>query len=592
MKHIKFLKNLNTDLNEGGALDDVYEACRTLDMAGAVIAALRVLHDTGNLPEIENKQKNEDLASLYRNKGLLYFHKRKLCRRALEWYNRALLRAPDGSRNLMLAYYNRSELSFYVGAYAESLKDIETCIQFQCEKELAVFFRTTGLLEKLTTMKEKCEEKILNNEDKVVVHKNSFSEQFFKIKGQIHPEIPCLSADIDIVHESGKMKAVATKDIPVGTVLLVETAYATCSTQEKSLVTCYYCQKMAFHLTPCDNCCYALFCGKKCKELCLNEYHLIECQIMDLLQEIDNGGRFRLAIKTVLKLKTQCEQWSTLIKESENIGANRLKNSSLKELYDVNNYSSMLSFNSDRHFIYGSLYNSSFVYALVIYYLQKISGFFPVKQKDCLQAKKCLAKLFMTLELMWPSVTQIYNNAADPLVNNGSPFNKDVPADLPYHYGLLSFTSKLRHDCEPNVFLVGLDNQVCMFAIQPIKDMSELKVSHNGHWLLRSNMEHAWLMKLFHNTLIVCTCRVCKEGWNNKNLMKTDLSKFQKSTCRQWSVMNKDPLNAPIFEETCKTLTVLNKRMETSAYYNVFKYFVFILRCHQLIATQNCWLSY
>ncbi|XP_073961307.1 uncharacterized protein isoform X2 [Choristoneura fumiferana] len=75
MKHIKFLKNLNTDLNEGGALDDVYEACRTLDMAGAVIAALRVLHDTGNLPEIENKQKNEDLASLYRNKGLLYFHK-------------------------------------------------------------------------------------------------------------------------------------------------------------------------------------------------------------------------------------------------------------------------------------------------------------------------------------------------------------------------------------------------------------------------------------------------------------------------------------------------------------------------------------
>lgn len=470
MTYLNTLKSLIDDLNNRGVLDDVYEACRTVDMAGAVIAALKVLQDTGNLLEIEYKNKNEDLAATERNSGLRQFHKRNIYRTALEYYNKALLQAPSGSINHVLTYHNRSAVLLKAGVYADSLEDIETCLKFQFEKNMPHFFRDTGLLRQLTTMKIKCEREIKSAGISVSLP----PEDICRIKGNIHPEIPCLSADIDIVNESGRLKAVAIKDIPVGTLLLVETAYVTCSNEAKSILACYYCQKMSFHLIPCNNCCYALFCSKKCEELCLNEYHRIECQIMDLLQKIDIGGRFRLAIKTVLKLKNQCKQWSTLIKESENIGANRLTNSSTKEIYDVNNYSSMLSFNSNRHFIHGPLFNSCFIYAIVIYYLHKISGFFPVKQNDCLQAKRCLAKLFMTLELMWPSITEINT----PAMKLEDPNYQGDVSDYPYHYGLLAFTSKLKHNCEPNVLLVGKDNQVYMFAIHPIKNMTELKISH------------------------------------------------------------------------------------------------------------------
>ncbi|KAI8439834.1 hypothetical protein MSG28_013501 [Choristoneura fumiferana] len=539
----------NQILNRQGLLDEVYEALRTVDMVGAVMSALKILRITHTLPIIVNNEKTKERKHFYVSQQF---------QKAFECYNKALLYAPKDSIELVQAYSNRSALHLQLEAYTASIKDIETCLNMNC---------TEDLKKKLMKRKFQCQIMLWKESLKDGILRCTFSDKFFNFKREKHPQIPCLSSDVHVVSECGETRVVAAKDVEMGTVLAIETAYATYSLEDKAYSTCYYCQKITLNLFPCDNCCYALFCSKECQKLCLNEYHYIECKIMNVLQTVNVGSSFRLAIKTVLKLKTQCKEWNTLIKESQNIGTNRLKTSSLNEIYDVKNYSSILSFNDKRHFVHGVLYNSCLDVAIVIHHLQNLNGFFPTDPKESLEAQKCFAKLFMSLELMWPCTTEI-DNAAEELTGS------DLVSNFPSHFGWFAFTSKLKHACEPNVLVLGLDNRVALVALKPIKKNAELKISHIGHWYERLYEGKLRSLKLYQTSRIICTCRVCKGSWTMNNLNKSELTPVQKKAYSSWERSKENILvqrEASYFKEICKILTVLQDKVQTKEHHAVYK---------------------
>ncbi|KAI8439828.1 hypothetical protein MSG28_013495 [Choristoneura fumiferana] len=447
-------------LEENGFLQHIYGALSSMDLSAAVLGALQGMCITRSLPYIPKTEKNVALSSICRNEGNDHFNS-ECYQKALECYNKALLFAPKGSMELILAISNRSALLFKLKAYSASFHDIETCLKLGC---------SGGLLEKLKKRKVSCTNMIASEMYKTFSLVHGFPEEFFKFNEKKHPEIPCLSADVDIISISGEKRVAASKDIEIGTVVVVETAFATCSARDKSQVACYFCQKMSFNLIPCDNCCYALFCSTECQKRCVSEYHDIECQIMSVLEALSEGSKFRLIIKTVFKLIKKCKTWSKLIEES-NIGANvRLNTSSLGQIYNVENYSSMLCFNENYHFVHGILYNHSFMYAIVIHYLEKISGFFPATPRD-LEAKKCFAELCMRLGMMYPYVTEMNSTA-----ENFS--DMQIRSDnAPSHFGLFALTGKLNHSCDPNVVVIGLNNRVALVAVKPIKKMTEITIS-------------------------------------------------------------------------------------------------------------------
>ncbi|XP_073954982.1 SET and MYND domain-containing protein 4-like [Choristoneura fumiferana] len=545
-------------LEKKGLLDEVYNALSAMDMSAAVLAVLGGMRQVGSLLIIHKTVKNTDLSRKFRTVGNEHNTSQRYLN-ALECYNKALLHAPLDSTELLHAYSNRSQLLFKLKAYTAAFKDIQTCFKLQCEGDL---------LKKLKKRKNECVKMMWEEKFKHDQFIKGFPEEFFKTNQKKHPDIPCLSADVEIVSESGERTVTAAKDITVGSVIALETAFTTYSSNNKGPVSCYYCQKLTLNLIPCDNCCFALFCDKECRKRCVNEYHEIECQIMDVLQLLNMGHRFNLTIKTVLKLKSKCKQWSKLIEESNNIGASRIKTSSVNQMYDVNQYSSILCFKEDRPFVFGHLFNNCFAYATVIHYLENISGFFPESPTDRLEAMKCIAKLCMTLDVMCPFITEIYDTVLNISTQELWTLNKRG------HFGWFSFVGKLKHSCDPNVIIFGLNNRVALVAVKPIKKMTEITVSYVDHYYNQAYGERLKrATKLYQSTLNVCKCRVCEESWGII-LHDKAMNSMQLESYLAWEFMKRTQMlhvqRNLMFKVTCTSLSKLSDLPNTKEHLAVY----------------------
>ncbi|XP_063386666.1 SET and MYND domain-containing protein 4-like [Cydia fagiglandana] len=565
----------NEILLRKGLLGDIYKAVNNLD-GSAVLEAYKVLSITKGFPRMHSHIKSNDKSCVFRSHGNDYYQEENY-QMALEMYNKALLFAPKGSIEMLHAYGNRSALLFHLNAYSACLKDIETCRKLGCTGDLA---------KKLNKRYEQCMESMWKENLKDNILLCSWAQEYFKFDVKKHPDISCLCADVDIVSEDGEQKIVATKDLKIGTVVAIDTAFVTHSLPDKCLVSCHYCQKTTFNLMPCDNCCVALFCSLQCKERCLNEYHNIECQIMDILLTIDAGHKFRLAIKTFLKLKSLCKDWTTLIKEANNIGTSRLNESSLSEIYNIENYSSILCFKEDRRFVFGTLYNSAFIYASVLHRLEKVLGFFPQSKSEGLEAKKCFGKLCLTLQLNCPA-TELVTSAEELTVGQ-------IVTDMPAHFGWFPFAGKLKHCCEANLLALGLDDRLALIAVRPIKKASELTVSYVGHWY-ENLYEDQRRLKLYQNILNVCTCRVCAQGWDIHSFRRRDLDAKLKKAYSSWDNMRKNhvmPQRDPsYFRETCRTLSLFDDLPNTKEHYAVFRELRTQLSLAQFAATNNIMIN-
>lgn len=442
-----------------GLSDDVYSAMMNPDLSVVVMKVLEILQLNNSLPDVITKQRKcEERSTALRNEGNRTYIRNNF-QSALICYNMALLFAPAGSRALKLAYSNRSALLYKAKAYEACLNDIDTCFELGCPLDI---------IEKLRIRKENAQSNVWTEKLAQTTAKTTFSEEYFQLNRR-NPQIPCASMDVGIIIDNGVPKVVVTTDIKVGAVLAVETAFVSKTDISNKRFACDYCHKMNLNLKPCKGCCSVLFCNEDCREKGMREYHSVECQIIEVLENLTRSTWLRLALNAVLKMKEMCKSWPELIAASHTMGSSRIKTSSVNEIYDSNHKFSLLNSKDDRHFLHGPMYNISIHCAFVIHYLEKVSGFYPQQPVERNEAKRAVGRLLMFLSLY------AKNNLVVPSVTVKQQRRTEF-YDIP-NFGWFSFVGKLKIACDANVLIVGLNKQIGLVAQQPIMRGMELIVS-------------------------------------------------------------------------------------------------------------------
>ncbi|KAJ8712544.1 hypothetical protein PYW07_005386 [Mythimna separata] len=282
-------------------LDGVYKALRHKDFADCVLRASVALERSNNWKEFSHKEKSTTESLQYRLQGKEAFCAREY-QNALKKYNMALMLAPPNSEAMRLSYYDRAELLMKTKQYQACVKDVETCLALNCPDSMVL---------KLREMKGAVSNFIWIEQWFYQQASNPYTEEFFKLKGAPNPDIPFATSHVEVKMVSGNPKVVAARDIPVGTVVAVETAFVGATHSLNYITSCHYCYKMDFNLMPCEGCCAVMFCDKRCKEKAMQDGHNIECKITELI--LDD---ISLPFRATLKIRQLCSSWDEFISAS------------------------------------------------------------------------------------------------------------------------------------------------------------------------------------------------------------------------------------------------------------------------------------
>lgn len=192
-----------------------------------------------------------------RCEGNEYFRERDWAA-ALEKYNESLCHAPPESRNISLAYGNRSACFFALKRYDECLIDIQLA-------------KAAGYPANLMTKLDKREADCLK-----CIEAGAQLVDDFGLKMDFAPnaKIPSMANVLNIKQSgNGKFSVVATTDIDVGQTIAVEKAFTTCLYMRFGW-RCNLCLKQNTNLIPCKKCTVAMFCHNECQH---SPLHSLEC---------------------------------------------------------------------------------------------------------------------------------------------------------------------------------------------------------------------------------------------------------------------------------------------------------------------------
>ncbi|XP_052757185.1 uncharacterized protein LOC113510065 [Galleria mellonella] len=569
----KRLPEILTILASKGYLAKMYTALEDDGIASVIKIALDVVRNTEIVPLPDIRRKNSDKAASFIYEARAYLRSRCIDV-ALEKCNEMLLYAPKNSDHMFSVYYFRAKILCLVKAAIAGLNDIENCLAVMKPQD-------RDALEDLMKMKKELTSILPFENFKNLALQSSFGMDYFTFNMKRNKDINCAIADIGVVRENGLPKVVATKNIDVGKLVAVERAYVTHRNDMNQLISCYNCLKFNLNLIPCDGCCYALFCDEMCKKLCMDEFHRTECQIMDHIFPERSDARFVLPVRAALKMK-QAKSWDELVAASQDLTADKLRNRSDSEIYDSRNTFSILNFNNGKHFVHGKIFNQSFYYAAIVNRLSEIPGYYPQDPKKRLEAMYALGSIMLHLFVTYPFEIEIINAAQNYLTNN-------VTSEPEPNFGWFSFANKLKHCCEPNLLVVGLNDKIGLVAVKPIKKGTELTICYMGHWY--ENIHHEGRKKKLFTALdVVCECRVCENNWSNQTTRSAKLEPEQLKSFRKWRATvgtvypNSDKVH---FKETCHALRVLQDLPNTEEHHQLFRQFRNSLNAFQYSVTEN-----
>ncbi|XP_059056443.1 uncharacterized protein LOC131850268 [Achroia grisella] len=502
------------------------------------MVALDITRQMDMKPQIIQRKKDLEKCRYWRNKA-----NSETYGRAIKCYNGSLLYTPiTDSKELISTYRKRAELLFKLGAASCCMNDIDIITAMGCPPDYNI-----------NMLRFNCQQLIAFEQ------LGTMTFPYFQFLAKRNKSIPYVSANISIVREDGVPKVVAARDIRVGELVAIEPAFVAVHHKTNRNISCYNCFKFTPSLIPCETCCYAMFCNEACRKQCLEGYHKIECQIMDVLENVAITVRHKLSVTAALKIGQLSKSWQDVVTASRSIGTKRMKNSSDDEIFDCNNPHSILSYNDDKYLIHGKIFNQSFIFATVIDSLSNIPDYFPTDEDEKLEAMHALGRIMLHLYITFPLEVEIQNWQHNYI--NGFVSSYTSP-----NIGFFLFTSKLKHSCVPNLLEIGLNNKICLVAIRPIKKGTELTICYR----CPPGIKHEELLK----TIFIkneCRCQCPQTAWDISTLREYKFNSKQESIYRSWESKNKEltslirnifgatkkEMIELMFKETCDTINAL-----------------------------------
>lgn len=438
-----------------------------------VLYVYYLLKDLNLFPKcIIDVPKTERSSIHYRNLGNERFQKSQDYI-AWQFYNLSLLHAPSLSDHYVLALANRSAVFFSMKKFEECLKDIEKVLSLKHPEKIR---------EKLCKRQSACREALADKSTENGVDNGvdiaSEIQQILVMKGPKDGKYLCASTKLKVVcNELMGRHVVATEDIKVGEILVQEDPYFALLLQEQFLFSCNYCLSRNMNLLPCDSCVYVLYCSEKCKENAWQEYHKIECLLMPMLIKMEFTKLELLALRTVIKARTDHQDWLSLINtiskaeaydDSKHKGCVKVGN---KWIFDSKNYTSIhtLASNIEKRNI-SDVFQKCVTAAVFLKLL--IDGTDFVNCTDDAERDKIRRCIAGTLLLhIMTSPTNMHGLSSNTATEDGRFVTEISIASAPY-----AFHSLINHSCAPNVvrFTQLGTSRMSLFALRPIKKGMQL----------------------------------------------------------------------------------------------------------------------
>ncbi|KAF7990478.1 hypothetical protein HCN44_000283 [Aphidius gifuensis] len=247
-------------------------------------------------------------------------------RKSIEAYTKSIAFAPVGSKELSLAYANRSAVLFRASLYEDCLLDIERSLKADYPDKLKtkLYVRQALCFEALkpgshieksismaNAMQWLPDLKKYNQKYDIIKEYSKMINELKKPR-EIIEFIPEINDNAIIVGASDAIELkktnkndqhiVATRDIKSGEFIYISEPFAATISNDLRFTNCWHCCRSTWASVPCDNCPNAIYCSDICKKKAWDSYHNIECLVLgELSQHALLTTDYTLTVKLFLK---------------------------------------------------------------------------------------------------------------------------------------------------------------------------------------------------------------------------------------------------------------------------------------------------
>ncbi|KAK0173170.1 hypothetical protein PV328_006408 [Microctonus aethiopoides] len=523
-KVVEILDRYNMRKNDSRLNMESYDISCAKNDEERVKIALQYLSRNENPIDYSHKPilqcKSATIASEHIEKGNNAYQSLSWCD-SFELYTKAVSYAEINSKELARAYGNRSAVLYEWGLYDDSLIDIERALKigynddtkaklytrrakciYALEKKMTpevikAIADARKWLEKMNSIKKKLLMNILdefpkNLSIKKVSTKGDFSKLMPKIPND-NPKIPGVSGAVTLNYsqEYGR-HVVATKDINVGEVIMVQKFYLNFIMADSYYQNCANCCKFVFAGIPCHQCVNVIYCDENCRDEHWREYHDIECSVISAMI----GNVISQNILTLRLTVKAYKEAGTFEKLQENIRKiDEINDPILKlftnDVFDPTKFASVYSLWKPATISF----QDALMSALILYSLAATTEIFGKKITTFKQLLKNKWAKFMS-GLIMTNHRIISMNAAR--LNGTDILNVDP------------FWCLFNHSCDPSMLGMVSGNISASIAVQRIKKGEQIFTSYDPEFLMCDTNERRNRCKNFD---FWCECMACIRNW-------------------------------------------------------------------------------
>ncbi|KAK0175758.1 hypothetical protein PV327_009484 [Microctonus hyperodae] len=508
-----------------------------------VMYTMKLLQEYDIAPVIINNRKDINKSTEYKNEAnKLYTMPKKTSQLQLneiiELYTMSVAYAPPKSRELSLAYANRSAALFAARLYDDCLIDIERALALNYPNELkaklyARRVRCLSILnvnssdelnDALDKTRAWLEKMDLNNAGRVIVEKTLNNSMNIKIeKPRIklddernlpeipndNKEIPGASSAIAINYsEEFGRHIVATRDIEPGELIVAQKNYSWVLDPEKYYSNCWNCSKQTWCGISCDYCVEAIYCCEICRDEAWNDYHDVECQVVGPLIALQMAHLTLMSLRLTIKAVREAGSIEKLMNKLPALDSHTDDRTCgfVDNIFDHQKYESMYSLtrNTEKRSV-PDLFGRSLNSFYIAFMLATRSEFFGKKlsndMKNLEQNKLVIfiGGLIMRHQQIIPS--------------NVHSMNEECIVNEPVSRGaaIMPFLSLFNHSCSPMVNRKSFGKVMALYAECIIKKGDQIFDNYGMCYALHTKTVRQ--RSLLRQYYFVCNCIACIEDW-------------------------------------------------------------------------------
>ena len=346
------------------------------------------------------------------------------------------------------------------------------------------------------------------------------------LPGKANAKLQGASGSLKVVYinELEGRSLVATKNIAIGDVLVVESPYAAVSFHEMEHDHCHHCVRRTIAPVGCQQCANVRYCSTTCRDASWERYHHIECGLFDLLHSQAVGHLGHLAFRTAIiagyeTLRKQAKQDQAPVTKTEN-GTDE------DEVYG-SNYSTVCNLitHPDKDITENVIRNT--VLAAILSKMLQGTAFFKDQNLNTDEMNNALVDLTAMI-LNHIQIVHCNSHEISEMMVKAHEFTTAETRDC--GLAVYGVSSLFNHSCNPNVEFYYHGSTVVAKAVRDIPSGEEALVSYGPVFYIEpreSRHKRLWQLGFFK-----CGCEACKGNWALQSDMEEQLPVFKCKRCR------------------------------------------------------------